>query len=450
MIEQSQYLHRLVSAGTLSTPLLRLPVFAMQSYYEATVTRPVRPALAGRHSAAVCIVGGGLAGLSTALGLVERGVRDVVVLEAKQVGFGASGRNGGFVFGGYSLDCAELLRILGAPRARELYALTTSAVDLMRERIRRYAIDCDATDAGVILANWFDDPARLDVQRQLMKTSFGVDWEPLSAAELAARLKTTRYHGGLFERNAFHFHPLKYVLGVAQAAAAGGAQIYEQSPVRALRREGSGYVVQTTEGEIEARHVVMAGGGYARRVYRRVERAVLPIATYVMATEPLGARLADAIACESAVYDTRFAFDYYRPLRDTRILWGGRISVREREPEAIARLLRRDLLKVYPQLHDVRIDYAWGGLMSYARHKMPQIGQSDDGVWYAVGFGGHGMAPTTVSGELLAAAITGERAVPEAFAAFGLTRAYGLVGLAAAQLTYTAMQARDAFADRGR
>jgi gamma-glutamylputrescine oxidase len=423
----------------------------MKSFYEATVTRTSAFApLSGRRSADVCIIGGGLAGLSTALGLAERGVGDVVVLEAQQVGFGASGRNGGFVFGGYSLDCADLLKTLGSARARELYTLTTDAVDLMRKRIARYRIDCDATDAGVILANWFDEPARLDAQRRLMRDSFGVDWEPVPAARLATQLKTRRYHGGLFERNAFHFHPLKYVLGVADAAARAGVTIHEHSPVVRLQRDGAGFVVHTPQGALDARHVVMAGGGYARHVYARVERAVLPIATYVMATEPLRARLHDAIDTRAAVYDTRFAFDYYRPLPDTRILWGGRISVRDRAPETIARLLRRDLLKVYPQLHDVRIDYAWGGLMSYARHKMPQIGRSTDGVWYAIGFGGHGMAPTTVSGELLAAAIAGERPVPDAFARFGLTPAFGALGLAAAQLTYTAMQTRDAFAARRR
>ncbi|MBB5398281.1 NAD(P)/FAD-dependent oxidoreductase [Paraburkholderia youngii] len=423
----------------------------MQSFYEATVTRSSAYApLNGRRSAHVCIIGGGLAGLSTALGLAERGVEDVVVLEAQQVGFGASGRNGGFVFGGYSLDCADLLKTLGPARARELYALTTDAVELMRKRIARYRIDCDATDAGVILANWFDEPARLEAQRRLMRDSFGVDWEPIAADELAAQLKTSRYHGGLFERNAFHFHPLKYVVGVAAAAAQAGVTIHERSAVVGLRRDGAGFVVETPQGALDARHVVMAGGGYARNVYARVERAVLPIATYVMATEPLGERLHDAIATRAAVYDTRFAFDYYRPLSDTRILWGGRISVRDREPEAIAHLLRQDLLKVYPQLRDVRIGHAWGGLMSYARHKMPQIGQSTDGVWYAVGFGGHGMAPTTVSGELLAAAICGERPVPDAFASFGLTRTYGALGLAAAQLTYTAMQTRDALAARRR
>ncbi|WP_233853060.1 NAD(P)/FAD-dependent oxidoreductase [Paraburkholderia sp. HD33-4] len=423
----------------------------MQSFYEATVTRSTAYApLNGRRSAHVCIIGGGLAGLSTALGLAERGVEDVVVLEAQQVGFGASGRNGGFVFGGYSLDCADLLKTLGPTRARELYALTTDAVELMRKRIARHRIDCDATDAGVILANWFDEPTRLEAQRRLMRDSFGVDWEPIAADELAAQLKTNRYHGGLFERNAFHFHPLKYVVGVAAAATQAGATIHERSPVVSLRRDGAGFVVETPQGALDARHVVMAGGGYARNVYARVERAVLPIATYVMATEPLGERLSDAIATRAAVYDTRFAFDYYRPLPDTRILWGGRISVRDREPEAIARLLRQDLLKVYPQLRDVRIEHAWGGLMSYARHKMPQIGRSADGVWYAVGFGGHGMAPTTVSGELLAAAIAGERPVPDAFASFGLTRTYGALGLAAAQLTYTAMQTRDALAARRR
>ncbi|MFM0315711.1 FAD-binding oxidoreductase [Paraburkholderia nemoris] len=425
----------------------------MQSFYEATVTRAAAHSsayapLTGRRSVNVCIMGGGLAGLSTALGLAERGVTDVAVLEAEQVGFGASGRNGGFVFGGYSLDCADLLKTLGPARARELYALTTDAVDLMRQRIQCYRIDCDVTDAGVILANWFDEPARLDTQRRLMRDSFGVEWEPVAPAELASQLKTNRYHGGLFERNAFHFHPLKYVLGVASAAANAGVQIHEKSPVVRFERDGAGFVVHTPQGALEARHVVMAGGGYARNVYAQVERAVLPIATYVMATEPLGARLKDAMDTRAAVYDTRFAFDYYRPLPDTRILWGGRISVRDRAPDDIARLLRRDLLKVYPQLHDVRIEHAWGGLMSYARHKMPQIGRSTDGVWYAVGFGGHGMAPTTVSGELLAAAISGERPVPEAFAAFGLTRTYGALGLAAAQLTYTAMQTRDALAAR--
>ncbi len=425
----------------------------MQNYYEATVLRPP-PAtpLAGRTETQVCIVGGGLAGLSTALGLVERGVRDVLVLEANEVGHGASGRNGGFVFGGYSLENAALLARLGRDEARRLYRLTLDAVDLIRARVARYAIDCDLVDEGVILANWFRDPARLDAPRKLMKEAFGVEWEPLGQAELRDRLATDRYHGGLFERNAFHFHPLAYVLGVAAAAEAGGARIAERTPALKIRRarEGGGFVVGTAFGEVHAREVVFAGGGYARGVHRRVERAVLPIATYVMATAPLGERLESAIACRSAVYDTRFAFDYYRPLADTRILWGGRISIRERSPEAIARLLKQDLVRVYPQLRDVPVEFAWGGLMSYARHKMPQIGRDLDGIWHAVGFGGHGMAPTTVAGEVLADTIAGAAPVPAGFSHFGLAPAYGMAGLAAAQLSYSGWQVRDALADRAR
>ncbi|MFZ6049083.1 NAD(P)/FAD-dependent oxidoreductase [Pseudomonas sp. CR3202] len=416
-----------------------------QTYYEATVEKPTFPAQAGRIDTRVCILGGGLAGLSTALGLAERGVTDVVVLESHGVGHGASGRNGGFVFGGYSLGNADLLATLGANESRRLYRLTIDAVELIRHRVRQYGIDCDLVDKGVILANWFNDPARLETPRKLMKQAYGVDWEYIPPGQLKEMLKTERYFGGLLERNAFHFHPLKYVCGVARTAAGLGVRIHERSPALSIEKRDGKYVVKTAGGEVHAEQVVFSGGGYARGVHRRVERAVLPIATYVVATKPLGQRLKDAIDCEAAVYDTRFAFDYYRPLQDSRILWGGRISILDRGPEAIAGLLRADLVSVYPQLEDVEIEYSWGGLMSYGRHQMAQIGQDDDGIWHAVGFGGHGMAPTTVAGEVLADAIANAAPIPAGFKKFGLTRTFGLAGMLAAQMTYTAFQARDAF-----
>jgi len=416
-----------------------------KSFYEATVERASYPVHSGRTDTRVCILGGGLAGLSTALGLAERGVTDVVVLESQQVGHGASGRNGGFVFGGYSLGNADLLSTLGAEEARRLYQLTLNAVDLIRNRARQYAIDCDLVDKGVILANWFNDPARLEKPRQLMKQAYGVEWECISKGTLKEMLNSDRYYGGLLERNAFHFHPLKYVCGVARTITDLGARLFEHSPVLGIEKHAGKYVVRTEGGEVHAEEVVFSGGGYARGVYRPVERAVLPIATYVVATKPLGTRLKEAIACESAIYDTRFAFDYYRPLKDSRILWGGRISILDRGPEAIAKLLKADLATVYPQLEDVEIEYSWGGLMSYGRHQMAQIGQDDNGIWHAVGFGGHGMAPTTVAGEVLADAIASRLPVPAGFGQFGLTRTFGMAGLMAAQATYTAYQAIDAF-----
>ena len=198
---------------------------------------------------------------------------------------------------------------------------------------------------------------------------------------------------------------------------------------------------------VDAREVVLACGGYLARLHRRVDAGVLPIATYVMVTEPLGPRLDEVLRTRAAIYDTRFAFDYYRPLPDTRILWGGRISVRDRSPEAVKRLLRRDLLKVYPQLEDVRIDYAWSGLMSYARHQMPQVGKVDEGLWLAQAFGGHGVAPTTFAGELLAAAIAHGDPRWREMADYGLVSALKPAGFAGAQLSYWWYQARDAWKD---
>lgn len=417
----------------------------LESYYEATVQKTAYPRLGGRVQARVCILGGGLAGLSTALGLAERGVKDVVVLESHTVGHGASGRNGGFVFGGYCLGNAELLKTLGRDEARRLYRLTIDAVELIRRRVRQYDIQCDLVDEGVLLANWFNDPARLEKPRQLMKEVYGVDWQPVPAGELKERLKTERYFGALLERNAFHFHPLKYVYGVAAAVARHGIALHEHSAALAIERQDGKFLIKTAGGEVQAEQVVFAAGGYARGLYRPVERATLPIATYVVATEPLGARLKDAIACKSAIYDTRFAFDYYRPLADSRILWGGRISILDRGPQAIAGLLKADLLTVYPQLADVQIEYSWGGLMSYGRQQMAQIGRDDNGVWHAVGFGGHGMAPTTVAGEVLADAIASALPIPQGFGKFGLVPTFGLAGLLAAQATYTAYQALDAY-----
>ena len=218
------------------------------SYYRASIDQSraridqsragaPRPALGGALDAEVCVIGAGFAGLATALGLLERGVGSVVVLEAEQVGHGASGRNGGFVFGGYSLGCAALLKQLGRERARHLYGLTLGAVDTIRARIRDYGIDCDAVDAGVILANWFDDDKALLATREFMLREFNTDWRFVPREALREQLKTGRYFGGLLEGNAFHFHPLKYALGLARVIEAKGGKIHEQSRVTGIEAE---------------------------------------------------------------------------------------------------------------------------------------------------------------------------------------------------------------------
>lgn len=416
----------------------------LTNYYSATIgERPKRPVLGSQINAQVCIVGAGFAGLATALGLLERGMQDVVLLEAEQVGFGASGRNGGFVFGGYSLDGADLIKQLGPVQAKALYRLTREAVTTIRHRIQHHAIDCDAVDGGALWVNWFKDDNLLRRHQRLMAQHFDVHWRFIDKPELDTFVRSERYTGALLEPDAFHFHPLKYALGEARAIESLGGHIFEQSRVTALEPTSYGMRVSTAQGSVHARHVVVTGGGYLRGLVPELEQAMLPIASYVTVTEPLGDALRPLIASPAAVYDTRFAFDYYRALPDTRLLWGGRISVRDRSPDEIAKFLKRDMLKVFPQLRDARMEYAWSGLMSYARHKMPQIGRLPNGLWHGLGFGGHGVAPTTACGELLAGAIAHGLPLPDGVARYGLPRTFGAAGLAMAQATYAGAQFKD-------
>lgn len=419
------------------------PFLSNDSYYRATAPGSAHAALSGKSETRICIIGGGFAGLATALSLIEQGERNVLVLEAETVGHGASGRNGGFVFGGFSLGERGLVETVGAEQARKLYQLTLDATARIRRRIERYRIDCDATYAGIYLANWFDDERVLDAQQRFMADTLGVEWQRIDRRQLAERLHTRRYFGALFEANAFHFHPLKYAQGIANAIVTGGGRIGEQSRVTHIVPDGDGWRVVTAQGEVRAQEVVICCGGYIERLYPRLAAAILPIATYVMVTEPLGKRLETAMHSAAAVYDTRFAFDYYRPLADTRLLWGGRISIRDRHPQAVAALLYRDMLKVYPQLVGTQAHYAWSGLMSYGRHKMPQLGRLPEGLWYGMGFGGHGVAPTTLAGEVLARSLLGESSDLQRFAPWGLPATGGRAGLLAAQLTYWYYALRD-------
>jgi gamma-glutamylputrescine oxidase len=416
-----------------------------EHFYRATSVADTYPPLAASADCETCIIGGGFAGLGTAVSLMERGRRgaDITVLEAETIGFGASGRNGGFVFGGFSLGEASLVDAVGQDAARKLYGLTLDAVALIRRRIERYAIDCDAREEGVYLANWFDDDRILDRHQRFMADILGVEWHRIGRAELAGRLLTTRYSGALFEPGGFHFHPLKYARGLARVLERGGVGVHEGSRAIRIAPDGGGWRISTAAGEVRARDVVLCCGGYLERLSPRLTRAMLPIATYVMVTEALGERMPTALRTGAAVYDTRFAFDYYRPLPCSRLLWGGRIAVRERGAGDVARLLYRDMLRVYPQLAGVKVEYAWSGRMSYGRHKMAQLGRLPDGQWYAMGFGGHGVGPTTLGGEVLAAALCGDSADLARFAPWKLPSTGGPAGLCAAQLTYWYYGLRD-------
>ncbi|MFP6744929.1 MAG: FAD-binding oxidoreductase [Alphaproteobacteria bacterium] len=420
-----------------------MPASHIDSHYARTATPcEARLPLDGDIDADVCVVGGGLAGLSTTLGLAERGV-SVVLVEARRVGWGASGRNGGIVSPGFSVSPRDLATRLGLDHARRLYGLSRDAVDLIRRRIEVHAIDCGPVVDGIISASWFDDPDGLKRERDYMAETFGVEREFWPREKLREMLISERYYDGLFGTSGFQFHPLNYSQGVAAAAEAAGARIFESSPVTALELDKPEKLVRGARGAVRASQVIMTCGGYIDGLHGKLSRAIVPVATYVAVTEPLGNRLRSAIRVPYAIADTRFALDYYRPLHDTRILWGGRVTTLG-DPPNLADVMRGDLLKVYPQLAGVRMETAWSGLMSYAAHEMPQVGQVTPGVWYAMGFGGHGINTTTMAGEMVAGAIAGDDDSYRLLALFGLAPTFGLLGAAAAQLKYWYLQTRDA------
>lgn len=416
----------------------------IDSYYSETLTESrVYPSQTSEVETETCIIGGGYAGLMTALGLIERGHKNLVILEQHRVGWGASGRNGGFVFGGYSLGPRALVNKVGQEKARQLYDFTTMAVDLIRQRVKSYEIDCDLVDKGTIWANWFKDQSILLKEQAFMQQKMGVEWQYWNPQELRQKINSDRYCGGLFEKNAMHFHPLNYARGIAAQIVRAGGLIFEDSHVQAIEYNAAGKTVATQHGKIHCKNIVIAGGGYIGDLCPPIANSILPIATYVMATEPLGGRLSDLLTTQAAIYDTRFAFDYYRPLQDSRILWGGRISANTKNPQNLENLLKADMLKVFPQLQDVQIDYVWDGWMGYSRHQMAQIGQLKPGVWYAIGFGGHGVGPTTAAGEIVASAISGESQDYRHFKPWGLPWNGGIFGPLGAQMSYWWYQAKD-------
>jgi len=415
----------------------------IDSYYARTANpAPARPPLDREIETDVCVVGGGLAGLSTALSLVERG-KSVVVLEARRVAWGASGRNGGFVGAGYAADVDRVIKRTGLEQARRLYGFTREAVALIQERIRRYAIACEPVQAGMLRAWWTDDADEPRRVRDHLNETLGVELEFWPRERVREVLVTRRYHDALLYPKSFHFHPLNYALGVAAAVEANGGRVYESSEVTGLEGNGAEKRVRTARGAVRARSIVMACGGYIDGLHPKISAAIRPIATWVMVTEPLGERLTEAMRGPYSVIDSRFDFDYYRPLPDSRILWGGGITIRKSDPAALGAIMLRKLLTVYPQLRGVRVETAWSGLMGYPRHSMVQIGEVSPGVWYAMGFGGHGMGTTTMAGELVASAIAEGDTRYKLFAPFGLDWTGGPAGLLAAEAIYRWYRFRD-------
>ena len=377
------------------------------SWYAATA-KPLKPfvPLKGARRADVCIVGGGFTGLSAALHLAEAGY-DVALVEAHRVGFGASGRNGGQLGSGQRVDQKGLEKLVGGDDARKLWQLAEDAKELVKSLVTRHGIGCYLKPGIAHTCFSAREVAETHEYAEHLRAHYRYDQiEILDAEACHALCPSPAYLGGTLDMGAGHLHPLAFAFGLARAAAMAGAAIHENSKVVRIT-EGARAVVETADGRIAADHLILACNGYLGGLHRQVAARVMPINNFVIATEPLGDEADRVLTRDVAVADSKFVVNYFRLSHDRRLLFGGGESYGYRFPD-IVRTVRRPMLKIFPHLKDVRIDYAWGGTLAITMKRMPYLARLAPNVLSASGYSGHGVGTATLSGRLMADAIAGQ------------------------------------------
>lgn len=419
------------------------------TYYRRTLAETLaRPSLQGPVDCDTVVIGAGLAGLTTALELA-RGGQKVVLLEEHSVGYGASGRNGGFVSPGFATGSDQIAARAGKAAALEIHRLSIEGMEYVRSCVEDLNIESAGLTTGIMSVLRYSDGASLKAHADHMASTYGYQLQYLETEEVRAVLKSQRYFQALRDARAFHIHPLNYSRAIASEFEKLGGKIFENSAATGCSLAQPEKLIRTASGEVRARQVVFTTGGYTGGLLPQLKRAYLPIATYVMVSEEAPELIRQAISTTDAIGDNRRAGDYYRVVDGgRRLLWGGRITTRAASTDALVRELRREMTGTYPQLKDLKTELAWSGLMSYARHLMPQIGPIQPGVWTCTAFGGHGLNTTAIGGKVVAEGILGASDRYKLFKPFGLPWAGGVAGLAVAQLTYWKLQAQDWWRER--
>ncbi|MGP9826721.1 NAD(P)/FAD-dependent oxidoreductase [Ectopseudomonas khazarica] len=381
------------------------------SYYAASVNRQqAYPPLGGELQVDVCIVGGGFSGLNTAIELAQKGL-SVALLEARRIGWGASGRNGGQLIRGVGHDVEQFESVVGKEGVRQFKLMGLEAVEIVRERVERFQIDCDLTWGYCDLAN---KPAHLDGfaedKAELESLGYRHELRLVAPERIHEVVGSRNYHGAMIDMGSGHLHPLNLALGEATAAQSLGVQLFEESPVTRIDY-GNEVRVHTAQGQVRARFLVLACNAYINGLNPSLSGKVLPAGSYIIATEQLSEEQArELIPQNMALCDQRVTVDYYRLSADRRLLFGGACHYSGRDPADIAGYMRPKMLKVFPQLANVRIDYQWGGMIGIGANRLPQVGRLKDqpNVFHAQAYAGHGVNATHLAGKLLAEAIAGQ------------------------------------------